>query len=206
MTVLLQGAIGAAFLAVIVYFYTTIRYNRKYNLPPLVEGGIPLLGNALQLPPVGHEAGMIVKQWAEKYGEMYPPPSLPLSVLYVNDRYTVKLGGYKWVFLNSSRTVNDLLEKRAAIYCSRPPFPMTQDIVSGGGRMVLMPYGDTWRRLRKIMHQILSTRQASTYKNYQDLESKQLLWDYLHIPNKWYLHNGRFSNSGMFQPLLWLWC
>ena len=73
---------------------------------------------------------------------------------------------------------------------------MTQDIVSGGGRIVLMPYGDTWRRLRKIMHQILSTRQTSTYRGYQDLESKQLLWDYLHHSDKWYLHNGRFSNSG----------
>ena len=77
---------------------------------------------------------------------------------------------------------------------------MTQDIVSGGGRIVLMPYGDIWRRLRKIMHQILSTRQASTYKDYQDLESKQLLWDYLHTTDKWFLHNGRFSNSGT--PLL----
>jgi cytochrome P450 len=92
------------------------------------------------------------------------------------------------------------MEKRGAIYISRPQFPMTQDIVSGGGRIVLMPYDDTWRRLRKIMHQILSTRQATTYQGYQDLESKQLLWDYLHIPEKWYLHNGRFSNSGKNPP------
>lgn len=89
------------------------------------------------------------------------------------------------------------MEKRGAIYISRPPFPMTQDIVSGGGRIVLMPYDDTWRRLRKIMHQILSTRQSTTYRGYQDLESKQLLWDYFHVPEKWYLHNGRYSNSGM---------
>jgi hypothetical protein len=72
MTLLVQGAIGAAVLAVIVYVYSSIQYSRKYKLPPLVEGGVPLLGNALQLPPVGHEAGMVVKQWAEKYGEMYP--------------------------------------------------------------------------------------------------------------------------------------
>ena len=89
------------------------------------------------------------------------------------------------------------MEKRGAIYISRPQFPMTQDIVSGGGRIVLMPYDDTWRRLRKIMHQILSTRQSTTYQGYQDLESKQLLWDYLHVPEKWYLHNGRYSNSGI---------
>jgi cytochrome P450 len=112
-------------------------------------------------------------------------------------RFTVKLGSDNWVFLNSSRVVNDLMEKRGAIYISRPKFPMTLDIVSGGGRIVLMPYDDTWRRLRKIMHQILSTRQSTTYQGYQDLESKQLLWDYLHVPEKWFLHNGRYSNSGI---------
>jgi hypothetical protein len=57
-----------------IYVVNSIRYNRKYKLPPFVEGGVPLLGNALQLPPVGHEAGVVVKEWAEKYGEMYPPP------------------------------------------------------------------------------------------------------------------------------------
>jgi Cytochrome P450 len=116
-------------------------------------------------------------------------------------RFTIKLGSQTWVFLNSSRTVTDLLERRAAIYCSRPPFPMTQDIVSGGGRIVLMPYGDRWRILRKIMHQILSTRQEKMYQGYQDLESKQMLWDYLHTPEAWYLHNGRYSNSGKYPPL-----
>jgi len=59
---------------VAVYIFNTIRYNRKYKLPPFVEGGVPLLGNALQLPPIGHEAGVVVKEWAEKYGEMYPLP------------------------------------------------------------------------------------------------------------------------------------
>ena len=59
---------------VAVYIFNTIQYNRKYKLPPFVEGGVPLLGNALQLPPIGHEAGVVVKEWAEKYGEMYPLP------------------------------------------------------------------------------------------------------------------------------------
>jgi len=92
------------------------------------------------------------------------------------------------------------MDRRGAVYISRPPFPMTQDIVSGGGRIVLMPYDDTWRRLRKIMHQILSMRQATTYQGYQDLESRQLCWDYLVRPEMWFLHNGRYSNSGMGPP------
>jgi cytochrome P450 len=87
------------------------------------------------------------------------------------------------------------MEKRAAIYSSRPPFPMTQDIMSGGSRIVLMPYGDRWRKIRKVMHQILSTRQKDTFAQFQDLESKHLLNDYLHHTDRWFSANGRYSNS-----------
>jgi hypothetical protein len=45
------------------------------------------------------------------------------------------------------------------------------------------------------MHQILSTRQKDVYRPFQDLESKHLLYDYLHSSDKWFLANGRYSNS-----------
>ena len=110
-------------------------------------------------------------------------------------RFTCKFGSATWVFLNSSRVVNDLLERRAAIYSSRPPFPMTQGIMSGDSRIVLMPYNERWRMLRKIMHQILSSRQQDVFKPFQDLESKNLCWDYLQNPSRWWSANGRYANS-----------
>ncbi|KAL2014233.1 hypothetical protein VTN00DRAFT_1758 [Thermoascus crustaceus] len=61
--------------------------------------------------------------------------------------------------------------------------------------MVLMPCCDKWRALRKIMHQVLNTRQADKFKPYQELESKKLLYDYLHKPDKRYIANQRFVNS-----------
>jgi hypothetical protein len=67
---LLLSSIGAIVIAYVVYYINNLRWNSKYKLPPLVEGGVPLFGNALQLPPIGHEAGVVTKQWAEKYGEM----------------------------------------------------------------------------------------------------------------------------------------
>ena len=72
---------------------------------------------------------------------------------------------------------------------------MTQDIISGGSRIVMMSYNDRWRKLRKIMHSILNSRQTEIYKPFQDIESRHLLWDYLHNPDKWYTANGRFANS-----------
>ena len=63
---------------------------------------------------------------------------------------TLYMGGVKWVFLNNRKLVDELLEKRSALTSSRPAFPMTQDIISGGNRIVLMGYTDRWRTLRKV--------------------------------------------------------
>lgn len=72
---------------------------------------------------------------------------------------------------------------------------MTQGIMSGNSRIVLMPYGERWRMLRKIMHQILGARQQDVFMPFQDLESKNLCWDYLHAPDRWWSANGRYANS-----------
>lgn len=111
-------------------------------------------------------------------------------------RYTCFLGGRAMVYLNSSRVVTDLMEKRSSIYSSRQYRPMCQDIMSGGARMLFMPYSDRWRNQRKIMHGILNAKQAeSKFRPFQELEVKQLLWDYLNTPERFYRHTQRYSNS-----------
>jgi len=74
---------------------------------------------------------------------------------------------------------------------------MLGDTMSGGRRILLMPYNDTWRTARKIMHQLLTTKQAESYRPFQDLESRQLCWDYLHKPEDFWMHNARYANSGI---------
>lgn len=153
------------------------RWQRKYKLPPALPGAVPILGNLLQTPTSQH--GHWALEQSRKLGDIF----------------TVRFGMTTWIFLSSSKHIRDLLEKRAAIYCSRPEFPFTNDIMSDGCRMVLMPYNDRWRAMRKVMHNILSTRQRDTYKPYQDLESRHLLHDYLHSSERWFSANARFSNS-----------
>jgi hypothetical protein len=87
------------------------------------------------------------------------------------------------------------MEKRSAIYSSRPYSPMASGIMSRDCRIVLMPYSERWRSVRKIMHSILNKQNADTFAPYQDLESKHLLYDYLHTPEKWFSANQRFANS-----------
>ncbi|KAF5518693.1 Cytochrome P450 monooxygenase patI [Colletotrichum aenigma] len=110
-------------------------------------------------------------------------------------KFTINIGGTNWLFLNSIRTVNELLEKRAAIYSSRMNLPMACDLVSRGKRTLLMPYGDLWRRERKVMHQILNATQRNIFEPFQDLESKALLLNYLQRPDEWWKSHGAFSGS-----------
>jgi hypothetical protein len=87
------------------------------------------------------------------------------------------------------------MEKRSAIYSSRQHHPVASTIMSGESRILLMPYNDRWRAIRKVMHSILNKQNNSIFAPFQDLESKHLLYDYLHHPEKWYTANQRFSNS-----------
>jgi len=73
---------------------------------------------------------------------------------------------------------------------------MTQEIMSGGARMVLMPMSERLRDHRKLMHSILNNQQAETkFIACQELESKQLVYDCFLEPENFHLAIQRFSNS-----------
>lgn len=72
---------------------------------------------------------------------------------------------------------------------------MVSGILSGDQRMLLMPYGERWRGIRKHLHQILNTRSKNPYKAVQELESTQLLHEYLESPDRWFESNERFANA-----------
>jgi len=72
------------------------RGRSKYKYPPGPRG-LPLIGVAHLLPPVNF--GTVTSKWAKQYGEIM----------------TLQLGGVRWVYLNSSRVVTELLERRSAV-------------------------------------------------------------------------------------------
>ncbi|KAH6972735.1 cytochrome P450 [Ilyonectria destructans] len=166
----------AAVILLVKNVVARYRFNSKFKLPPEIPGW-PIIGNTLDVPFPG---GVWGHEMAKRHGEMF----------------TCRLGGKVMVFLNSARVVSDLLEKRATIYSSRPYRPMAQDIASGGARMLLMGHTNRWRTQRKIMHAILNGQQAeSKFIPFEELEVRQLVWDYLHTPYQFYTANQRFSNS-----------
>ncbi|KAK6384485.1 hypothetical protein LTS17_002048 [Exophiala oligosperma] len=148
----------------------------KYKYPPGPKG-IPVFGNLFQLPPKYPSAQLM--EWGKQFGDLF----------------TVQLGARRWVFLNSMEATRELLDRRGRLYIGRPEFPVTQDIMSGGNRIVLMTHTERWRNLRKIMHSLLMASNSDTYKPFQDVESRALLWQYLKDPDRYYEHGGRFANS-----------
>ncbi|KAI8939893.1 hypothetical protein NX059_003622 [Plenodomus lindquistii] len=118
-------------------------------------------------------------KWAQEYGPVY----------------SLILGTKTYVVLSSPETVKDLLDKRANIYSSRPEMYMGQTIASGGLRLVVLEYGNLWRKMHKMIHNIFNMRAAITYVPYQDLENKQMLKDLLEAPKDFVHHVRRYSNS-----------
>lgn len=110
-------------------------------------------------------------------------------------RFTQKIGGRYLVYLNSNEVVTDLMEKRSTIN-SRPDRPNLFNIMSAGARTVYMPYDDTWRKQRKILHGLLnSSQQDKKFAFFQDFESKQLAYEMLKDPHNFASAAQRFSNS-----------
>ncbi|KAI8169899.1 Cytochrome P450 monooxygenase yanC [Colletotrichum sp. SAR 10_70] len=118
------------------------------------------------------------KKWAKEYGPVY----------------SLILGTQVMIVLSSDKAVKDLLDKRSSIYSSRTDVYLG-NVVSNNLRVVLMKYGERWRMIRKIFHQVLHISAAKGYVPYQDLESKQMLSGFLDEPGLFIDHIRRFTNS-----------
>ncbi|KAL6248504.1 hypothetical protein RBB50_004759 [Rhinocladiella similis] len=174
------GYVVALLLAIAaVPLISTWLRKSKYKYPPGPKG-IPVFGNLFQLPPKYPSAQLM--EWGKQFGDLF----------------TIQLGARRWVFLNSMEATRELLDRRGRLYIGRPEFPVTQDIMSGGNRIVMMTHTERWRNLRKIMHSLLMASNSETYKPFQDVESRALLWQYLKDPDRYYEHGGRFANSIIF--------
>ncbi|KAI1611807.1 cytochrome P450 [Exophiala viscosa] len=165
-------------LLVAVYLVRQSRWRSKYRFPPSPPGWRPFTGHSHLMPKEFH--GDKAKEWADQLG---------------TEMMHLRLGGVDWVFLNSSRVVEDLLEKRSSIYSSRPAFVMVGEIISRMKRLVLQPYGTEWKNLRRVMHILLTGSSADSYRPLEDLESKQAMWELLHNPEEWHLSTIRYAAS-----------
>lgn len=90
------------------------RSGSKKQLPPSPSGGVPILGNLLQLPKTN--GWLTMADWAKELGPIYH----------------LNMAGQPVIVLNSRKAALDLLQRRSNIYSDRPRFVMTTELMSQG--------------------------------------------------------------------------
>jgi len=125
--------IALILLSLGIHFYWK-RDPRRAHLPPHVTGW-PLINQTLvqaQDNPIPY-----VQKWAKRYGELFCTTS----------------GSTLFVWVSGRKAFKELIDRRSAIYSSKPPAPMATR-ASGGKRVTFMQYGREWRALRNILHRV----------------------------------------------------
>lgn len=125
--------LAAGGIALLAWFLRAPTSQLKY--PPGPKG-IPLLGNLLQLTP---DVWFKFTEWKQVYGK---PEALHIDryhidFIHLNFNVTgpimyLNLAGQNVVVLNTLSVAADLLDRRAAIYSSRPKFIVAREMLTEG--------------------------------------------------------------------------
>ncbi|KIW46589.1 uncharacterized protein PV06_02254 [Exophiala oligosperma] len=118
-------------------------------------------------------------KWAEELGEIYQ----------------IQMGTQRWVVLSSPEAVKEIFDRQGTLTSSRNVNRVAMGVLSGGYRMLFMPYGKQWRDIRAIVHRCLNVKSADGMKPSQDLESRRYLYDLLTEPANFWNHVKRYSTS-----------
>ncbi|KAG2141287.1 cytochrome P450 [Suillus clintonianus] len=123
----------------------------------------------LPLPPGPHPLPFLLQldtkqpwltytAWANKYGKI------------IHSR----LLGIDFIIINSEAIARELLDKRSAIYSDRPVI-RTNELYGLAFNTVLLPYGETLRRHRRIYHQILGAEASGSYHEMYSRHANELV-------------------------------
>jgi hypothetical protein len=107
-------------LVLLVVLWVLSRTGRRPKNYPPGPPTLPLIGNLHQIPR--RKRHLQYEKWAREYGPIY----------------SLMLGTKVMIVLNSDEAIRDLVDKRGAIYSSRPESYIGQNILSGGLRVLFM--------------------------------------------------------------------
>ncbi|KAK5034186.1 hypothetical protein LTS07_003106 [Exophiala sideris] len=121
----------------------------------------PFVGNAGQFNPLAPYSTF--QKWAKEYGPIY----------------RVKLGSQTYISVNDARIAKELFERRGNKYNSRISTHVGYELLSQERRITFTPHGDKHNTFRKQIHNILSISKTRDNQRFQELESRQLLKEFL---------------------------
>ncbi|KAF8064878.1 cytochrome P450 [Lyophyllum atratum] len=125
--------------ALLLYLYLLWRKNRRiYSSLPLPPGPrkLPVIGNLLDMPR--STQWETYHKWCKELG---------------SDIIHLEVLGTSIIIIDTAEVAMDLLEKRSSIYSGRARMPMINELMGWDFNFVFMPYGDSWRQHRRLMHQ-----------------------------------------------------
>ncbi|KAF8342440.1 cytochrome P450 [Amanita rubescens] len=129
----------------VVIFVLVSRKKSRLPYPPGPPPK-PFIGNALDIPT--DMPWVKYLEWSKRLN---------------SDIIHMTALGKHIVVLNKLEDINELMEKRSAIYSNRPWIPATEmlgvDNITG-----LIPYGSEWRKHRNILHEGLRKEQLPHYE------------------------------------------
>ncbi|KAF5364320.1 hypothetical protein D9756_000610 [Leucocoprinus leucothites] len=150
--------------------YSLFFKDNSLSLPP-GPAGLPLVGNVLDMP--SSMEWLTFAQWGEKYGDIC----------------SVTVLGQPLVIINSAQVARDILDKKSAIYSDRPTLQMAGELVGWKNTLVLLPYGDRFRRYRRLFHKLIgSTAAMKQFNPIEEAEALRFLRRVLYDPDNLSMH------------------
>ncbi|KIX01253.1 uncharacterized protein Z518_08978 [Rhinocladiella mackenziei CBS 650.93] len=142
-------------IAVCAYFIFTPTSGKVPSGTQLPDGpsGKPIIDNLLDIPP--RHSWFKFPQWSKQYGPLF----------------RLDIAGRNHIVVSTEEIANDLLRERGTIYSDREQLPMAAKLLSDNLRPLFLPYGGTWRNVRKLMHKLTNISVATTYETLQEEES-----------------------------------
>ena len=151
--------LNLAFAAICLYSVVYILKSKPPTLPlPPGPRGLPIIGNLHQ--EIGSDPIDMLKRHHKRYG--------PIIHLRFGQRSIVSI--------NSHEIAHELINKRGAVYGSRPKL-ISVETFGGGLLLPLLPNGPRWRAQHAVAGKLL--RASPRYHPLQNLESTQLLHELL---------------------------
>ncbi|KAE8155236.1 cytochrome P450 [Aspergillus avenaceus] len=162
-------SLASILLAAVALYLAKVILTPKASAPlPPGPKPKPIIGNLGDLPPPGQQDWQHWAQFKKLYG--------PIS--------SITIFGQTIIVINEARVAFDLMEKRSAIYSSRPRMVFAGELMGWEDILVMQGYTDRFRAYRKMIHRVLGTKSlASRFNSLQEVETRRFLLRVLQSPD-----------------------
>ncbi|KAJ3521002.1 hypothetical protein NMY22_g12499 [Coprinellus aureogranulatus] len=142
-------ALAGCICAIVLVQVVAARRRRNPRRLPLPPGpkGLPVIGNAHQVPAPDKYPWKVYHELCKEYGGMVYQTAMGQGILV----------------LGTLTHAMELLDKRAATYSDRPYIPAVELTEHPNWAFGAMPYGSQWRNYRRAFHQNLHHNRVAQF-------------------------------------------